>query len=100
MPHQTLFAAAMACIVLGLWNEQKSIVSKILSWSPMSYFGKMSYGLYLYHLYTWDWPEYFGRGAPIFPKVIIRLAFTFILAIVSWHWLKEPVNRLKKYLPY
>ena len=84
------------------------IIGKMLSWGPIVYLGKISYGLYVFHVLT----------IPLLPKVTrlfhvpysieMSLAFrvavqtllTIGLAMVSWHVFEKPLNDLKRYFPY
>jgi peptidoglycan/LPS O-acetylase OafA/YrhL len=94
-----------------VWTAAKGfpgIIGRVLSWAPLVYFGKISYGLYVFHLLS----------VPLVPRVagLIRvpssvetnLAFRLIaqtiltigLAMVSWHAFEKPLNDLKRYFPY
>lgn len=68
--------------------------------------GKISYGLYLYHLFM---PDFYNQMADFFPSVFtpespIRIPFLFVatllFAICSWLIIERPVLLLKKKLEY
>lgn len=69
------------------------------------YGGKISYGMYLYHLFI---PPLFFYYAPkiglgISNKYTFFLALcciTYVLAHFSWVLIEKPLNNLKKYFPY
>lgn len=49
--HQTLYAVLLAVWVLGLKHQDRSWISRLLSWGPVTRLGKISYGTYLVHLF-------------------------------------------------
>lgn len=71
----------------------------------IAYGGKISYGMYLYHLFI---PSLFYYYAPkiglgISNKYTFFVALcciTFVLAHFSWVLIEKPLNGLKKYFPY
>lgn len=77
----------------------------MLQWSPLAYVGKISYGLYLLHAFTFNifsvaiyhhWmPDY---GKPVMDS--LRLIATFALAIASFHLMEKPILRLKDRFSY
>lgn len=69
------------------------------------YFGKVSYGMYVYHLFIPDLYYYLAPriGLLITNKYTAFVAFfflTFLLSHLSWKLIETPVNNLKKYFPY
>jgi peptidoglycan/LPS O-acetylase OafA/YrhL len=81
--------------VPGLFLNQKSI----------RYIGKISYGIYIYHLpvkwlinlYGATW---LNRLPSAVPRAAIFLMTTVIVAALSWHFFECPINRLKRLFPY
>jgi len=73
----------------------------VLDFGPLRYCGRISYGLYVYHLLlydivydlgvslgaTWQYGGYFA-GA-------VALVATLIVAALSWHLMERPINGLK-----
>jgi peptidoglycan/LPS O-acetylase OafA/YrhL len=49
----TLIAATTALFVIALFLQPRSWPARILSWSPMVFVGKISYGIYLFHDPVW-----------------------------------------------
>lgn len=69
------------------------------------YFGKVSYGMYVYHLFIPDLYYYLAPriGLAVSNKYTLFVAFfalTFLLSHLSWRIFEAPVNDLKKYFPY
>ena len=58
-PHmQTLLALGFLAMVLGLWQTDNRWVLGFFNFAPFRFLGKISYGLYLIHLFMWplfDW---------------------------------------------
>ena len=82
------------------------VVGKILENNTLRYLGKISYGLFLLHNFSGILITFlnstFDISLPRFGivTIILRTLFTISLAMVSYHFLENPINRLKKYFPY
>ena len=79
---------------------------KILEWKPLIYLGKITYGIYVYHYLT---PliliplfEYFGipLQVPGLLNFVLSSLLTIVIAMISWHLLELPINRLKRHFEY
>jgi peptidoglycan/LPS O-acetylase OafA/YrhL len=115
----SLSAICFACLLGMVICRNSNPVKRILESSLLVWFGKYSYGLYLYHmlvLYLVDlWkPAHTapdgtivdpGRFQPFFGNVLydapIRLllvsVITILLAWMSFHFLESPILRLKRH---
>ena len=86
-----LLAIASATLLLGL--QRPGAVRTALSIRPLVALGRISYGVYLYHLpiYLFVTPDRSGlRGWPLFA---LRIVVTMVVATAS-HWLIErPIRR-------
>ena len=88
-------------------------VGTLLRFPPIVYLGRISYGLYAYHLFV----TYGLNGLParlahrIGPRGMhvttvlvhdfgVRLAVTVVIASVSWFLMERPLNSLKRLFPY
>ena len=71
----------------------------------VNYFGKVSYGMYVYHLFMTDLAYY------IFPRIGLQITnkytffvalfiLTFIVSHFSWRLIESPINGLKDKFPY
>lgn len=68
---------------------QSSLVTRFLSFSPIVYLGKISYSLYL-----WHWPIIvYARYRSLESNEFIILASTFLLAVISYHFIEQPIRR-------
>jgi peptidoglycan/LPS O-acetylase OafA/YrhL len=69
-------------------------MSRTLSWSPLAFAGRISYGLYLWHL-----PVTIALSGHISNHWLLTLAVTVVTvpaAIVSWIVVESPALRLKQ----
>ena len=100
---QTLLALGFLAMVLGLWETDNRWVLGFFNYPPFRFLGRISYGLYLIHLFMWplfDWlfaHSFVVRGLPPFAA---RLGLTILLATAMWHLVEAPILTLKKRLPY
>lgn len=102
-----LFSIAIAFIIYKAAQDDFKYLGKfILSHEIIVYIGKISYGLYLYHLFV---PAlYWNYLAPRFQITINSMntvwVFFFIIALVlaicSYHFIEKPFNNLKKRFSY
>ena len=88
-------------LISGAASGFTGIVGRVLDFGPLRYCGRISYGLYVYHLLlydivydlgvslgaTWQYGGYFA-GA-------VALVATLIVAALSWHLMERPINGLK-----
>lgn len=100
---------ALACIFIiakASSNSFKYLGKTLLEHDIIVFTGKISYGLYIYHLFItkffWDFlaNEYKiglqSKGAMWFTY----FAITFILAIASYYFVERPISKLKNYFKY
>ena len=81
-------------------------VGKVLEMKPLIFLGRISYGIYLYHLFI---PYLYGRYLPRFGlsypssllgEFILNAGTVLILASLSWYLIEKPINDLKQSFPY
>ena len=106
---------AHLCLVLFygwvVWTAARGfpgIIGTVLSYGPIVYLGKISYGLYVFHLLTVPFlppvmrllhvPSSLENNLPL--RVAILAALTLGLSMLSWHVFEKPLNDLKRYFPY
>jgi peptidoglycan/LPS O-acetylase OafA/YrhL len=81
-------------------------VGAFLGWEPIRYVGKISYGIYLYHLFLVPLAAgifgLFGFGPipPGWSRVGVYGMFAIMLSALSWHVVEKPINRMKRHFPY
>lgn len=92
-------------IVIASTNGFKGLIKYFLELKFVVYSGKISYGMYVYHLFI---PALFYYLAPIAGlsisnKYTLFIAFyllTFLLSHYSWKLIESPINNYKKHFPY
>lgn len=109
--HETfdnILYACMSAIIINYASQNKftGIFKWILENKFIVYSGKISFGLYVFHLFI---PGFFWNFLAPKTNIIIDnkyLAFvifyfiTFIMAHLSWKLIENPINNLKRYFPY
>jgi peptidoglycan/LPS O-acetylase OafA/YrhL len=86
------FVALSTVAILGfLITNQSSMLVRALSWKPLAYTGKISYGMYL-----WHYPIVLGLSSflPLDETVIfvLCLALTYAAATFSWKFVEQPLS--------
>ena len=92
------FGVGSALVVFGLWRTTDRRIVGILAWRPMAYLGKISYGLYVYHLLVIEgaWLEYLPESYLFRSRLAIgELLLTIGIASLSWRFFEAPINRMK-----
>jgi peptidoglycan/LPS O-acetylase OafA/YrhL len=74
-------------------------VSRLLSASPLTAVGKISYSLYLWHWPLVVYARYisYDRDNSLMMAIVFVLAF--VAAYLSWRWVEMPVRRSKAFTP-
>jgi peptidoglycan/LPS O-acetylase OafA/YrhL len=102
--EQTLIGVGFALGVFGLWTTRNRALLAVFSFRPVAYLGKISYGLYVYHLFV---IRHLGSGIAQLHvsglwrlKVPLAFGITVLVAMLSWHLFEFPINNLKRFFPY
>ena len=103
-PHmQTLLVLGFLAMVLGLWQTDNRWVFGFFNYAPFRFLGKISYGLYLIHLFMWplfDWLSAHFFVIRELPPFAARLGLTVLLAAAMWRFVEAPILKLKARFPY
>ncbi|MBK5305088.1 MAG: acyltransferase [Frankiaceae bacterium] len=85
----TLLGLAVAQIVPYLVDHPTSVLARPLSWRPLTWVGKRSYALYLWHYLwaTWTHPLPVAYGMPI------GVAGALLCTVLSWRFVEAPALR-------
>jgi len=101
-----LTAPALAAIVYSVALGRLGRFGSVLHWRPLVYLGRISYGMYMFHLFV---PLTVRRVLrELFPAtamnrgvlIAIYTAVTVIAASLSWHFFESKINALKRFFPY
>ena len=101
-------AALVFCWLIGVASlGLRGTAGRILDYGPIVYLGKISYGIYIFHLLipliAFSWiakhlgVSYSNTG---FVNFVATSLATFAVAALSWHFFEAPINRLKRHFPY
>ncbi len=90
----TLIAIAMGVIILavveGAWGA-----SGPLTWRPLRAVGRVSYGLYLWHLLVFVAVVHYLSSWPAVPQILVAWTLSFACTLASWWLIEKPFLRLK-----
>ena len=104
--NETVVVLALACLVAKTAEGFGGLTGRLLSLRPLQYVGKISYGIYLYHVFVLQafWKLLSVAHLPPLDKgpvlFLIVTSVTVAMAALSWKFLEEPLNGLKRYFPY
>jgi peptidoglycan/LPS O-acetylase OafA/YrhL len=94
VPYRTFdefgpFATVLAglAVIWSIVSAPSSAVPTLLKFGPLVGLGKISYGLYLWHVPILN---YVGGGGPI-----VTLLLTFVAVLFSYRYVELPIHRLK-----
>lgn len=96
-------------VLMASGNNFKDSAKFLLENSFVRYSGKISYGLYVFHLFVpalvvWVMPYVLVFNQDYaFAKYVLFLVYytlTFALAHLSFKWIETPINKLKERFPY
>jgi peptidoglycan/LPS O-acetylase OafA/YrhL len=94
-------------LVLGAKTGYQNFFGRILAWQPVVFLGRISYGIYVYHLFMpvifRGFPEWSGIEPLKYNSWMFFLFYagvTIVVASLSWFLFEAPINRLKRFFPY
>lgn len=87
------------CAVLLYGVVRHGWAVRILEWPPLRYLGKISYGMYVYHLaIIWLMGYFFNLNLaerfPL-PLALVTFALVWVVAALSYQWMEKPIMDLK-----
>jgi peptidoglycan/LPS O-acetylase OafA/YrhL len=97
LPYRGGFLLAdvmVALVIAGVTLAPTGVLARILSFGPLTFVGRISYGLYL-----WHWPVFLvldnaRTGLEGWDLFLLRLLVTFAIAVVSWYLVETPVRKM------
>ena len=103
---EMLFALLSALVILKASQKGFSgLTKKILENKIIVHAGKVSYGMYLFHLFIPSLYDFIGTFVNIklnneYASTVIHGLITFLLAHLSLRYLETPINKLKSRFEY
>ena len=85
-------AMALVSAVLCAGAIVPGILRTVLSWRPLVYIGRISYGLYLVHWPVYVWLDGDRLDLDPIPLFAVRLAVTFAVAALSYRHIEMPIR--------
>ena len=84
----------VALVILGVTKSPRGLPARILSFRPLTFVGRISYGLYL-----WHWPiflvlDHARTGLDGWSLFALRCTVTFAFALISWYLVETPVRQM------
>lgn len=105
--YDNIFLSILSFFIILRASENgfKGIFKKILENKFVTYSGKISYGLYVYHVFVSSLFFFVAPkiGLPTSNKYIsfvILYLITFFVSHVSWKLIEQPINKIKEKVPY
>jgi len=89
-----IWIVSMCALLVYVYNQQDSIVVKLLEFKPLAMIGVISYGLYVWQgVFTGNGPYRSGGTFP--PPLYTGLWITFIVAPISYVFFERPLLKIK-----
>ena len=92
----TLVSLAAVALIVELLVAPGGVISRVLGWTPVRNVGRISYGLYLWHLPIFLVLTADRTGLSFWPLVVLQFAATFAAALASFVIVERPALRLKR----
>jgi peptidoglycan/LPS O-acetylase OafA/YrhL len=87
-------------VVESSWIGFRGPVGQVLASRPLVYLGRISYGLYLYHLFIPEGIDHLRfYKLNLNPLVTLRIVSPFcalVIAAASWHFIEKPIQRWRR----
>lgn len=90
----TLIAVLFAFVVFGLANSESGL-GKVLSARPLRFVGKISYGLYIWHLPVFRVLASYVETGTRTSRIGLGLFLAFTATFISWYAVELPALKLK-----
>ncbi len=88
-----LASLATATVLLSVVCSRRSFLSTALSWAPLRYVGRISYGMYLWHFPLFLYLDNARTGLVGYPLFAVRVAATLAVANLSFYVLERPIRQ-------
>ncbi len=98
------FFALIGISIAGYWHGHGVLGNVVLGYPVMTVTGRLSYGLYLYHMAAWMivWevidPEIFdalGKYGAYAARMLLYFGLSYLFALASYVWIEETFLKIK-----
>lgn len=90
----TLISLAAAAVLVAVLTGNRGLRA-LFSWHPLRAIGRVSYGLYLWHVMILTLLNQHSLGMGPWPRATVGLALSAAATLISWHCLERPFLRWK-----
>jgi len=93
---ESVDAVFLAWVLAASLTGMNSRYTRLLSWAPLVYLGRISYGIYVYHVFIIVLvspllvPFGLSEDHNAFGRIAVLLVLTLVVASLSWHYLEQP----------
>jgi peptidoglycan/LPS O-acetylase OafA/YrhL len=88
-----LAALGTAAVLLSVIAVPGTPLARYLSWWPLLWLGRISYGVYLWHFPIFLWVDTARTGLGGGELFVLRVAITLVVAAASYYWVELPIRR-------
>ena len=88
-----LAALATSAVLFSVVCAQRSILARCLSFAPLRYVGRISYGMYLWHFPLFIYLDHARTGLLGYPLFALRFAVTLVVATASFYLVERPIRQ-------
>jgi peptidoglycan/LPS O-acetylase OafA/YrhL len=85
--------ALLAALVVAAATQPGTAVARVLGARPLAAYGRISYGVYLFHWPIFLWLDEARTGLTTVPLFALRMAATTAAALLSFHLVEQPIRR-------
>jgi peptidoglycan/LPS O-acetylase OafA/YrhL len=87
-----LVGLAAAAVITSVVTVPRGALGIALSWAPIRFVGRISYGLYLWHYPLFVWLNHERTGLYGVRLLALRIAITFAVATASFYLVERPIR--------
>jgi len=89
----TAMGVATTMLILAILNDWRG--ATVLAWKPIRAVGRVSYGIYLWHVPVFVFVQIRGDALPPLTRLVIAWAATAVVVVFSWFCIERPFLALK-----
>jgi peptidoglycan/LPS O-acetylase OafA/YrhL len=80
-----------AALIIHAGDGGRTLAGRALSFPVLTFFGAISYSLYLWHWPALALARNYLQGAPAAWQVVLLIAVSILIATASWRWVERPL---------